>query len=418
MDRLTGKSSSRRLVAVALAGLVVGAGALTACGGGGGGGGGSGATPTPVDTALLGPDKPASGTPVKIGFVYDGQSAAIDTTHQVVSARAVVKYANEKLGGIGGHPIQLVECESHSDPATDCGDQLVAAKVIAVVGGEFGELTQIQKALGRASIPYIDSGNQGGAFSLTNFLIPIGAPAEFAATNGIKQVTILIIDVAGAVGQIKEFAPTLFKNVNVNVNVVGIPSGTADMTPQIQAAEATHPGLFHLIGNDTFCASALKAIRTLGLQVKVTGINRCLSKSASGSIPGGYAGLTVLSGISLAPDQPETKLYEAFRATYLSGTADDDDYQTGYQAMLGLVRGANAGGITAFTSAGVIAALQKMPTLPLPLGGGLTYNCGAKLVPVFPSICSAGSISAQATADGGQQAFTVLSSTKVYAFGN
>ncbi len=415
MDRMTGRPSSRRFVAMALAGLVVGACALTACGGSGGGA--TGATPTPADTALLGPDKPTSGAPVKIGFLYDGQSAAIDTTHQVVSARAVVKYANAKLGGIGGHPIQLFECQTHSDPATDCGDQFVAARVIAVIGGQAGEGSQVAIALNKADIPYVDANGPAATFSLTNFLLAIGAPAQYAADNGIKQVAIIVIGLANSVAEINEFAGTLFKNVGVNLDVVGVPVGTADPTPQIEAAEAKHPGLFHLVGNDTFCASALKAIRTLGLQAKVSGINRCLSKAASGAIPGGFAGMTVLSGISLDPAQPETKLYEAFLAAYVPGIVDDDDYQTGYQAMLGFIRGVNAGGITSVTSEGVKAALRKMPVTPLPLGGGLTYSCSGKALPVFPANCSVGAVSSQATADGSQHDFTLLTSTKVYAFG-
>jgi branched-chain amino acid transport system substrate-binding protein len=379
----------------------------------------SDAATSKADTSLLGPDKAATGTSVKIGFAYDGASAAVDTSDQVVAARAAVKYANAKLGGLGGHKIELFECETKLDPTTDCGDRMVTQKVLAVVAGQMGTAQQVRKPLGPAGIPYVDSNNQvlGSDIdvSLSNPLLVVGGAAEFAKANGIKRTTLVVIDQAASVAQIKAFAPTLFGPEGVTVSVIGIPAGTADMTPQIQAAQsATNPQQFHLVGNEQFCASALKAIKTLGLSAKVTAINRCTSPKSAASIPGGYAGVTIITGINVDPEQPETKLYEAFRAAYLPGK-DNGEYQTAYQAMIGFVRAVNGGNLSATTPAGVAAAIKAMPELPLPLGGGVTYQCNRLKVTVLPSACSTGASTAIADAQGKLSQFKVVDNPALYS---
>src|SRR5262245_57410610 len=88
---------------------------------------------------LLGPKAPASGTPVKVGFVFDGKSPSTDSTCQLQASQAIVKYLNDYQKGLGGHPIELVSCESgqnNTAGATDCANQLVQAGVVLGVLAE------------------------------------------------------------------------------------------------------------------------------------------------------------------------------------------------------------------------------------------------------------------------------------------
>lgn len=407
----------RRLGAVTLISLVVAAGALSACGSSSSSGTPTTSASNPVDEAILGPDQPTSGTPVKLGYAYDGQSPVSDTTDQIVAARAVVKYANAKLGGVAGHPIQLVECATNYDPATSCGDKFVSSKAIAVAGAQLVELPAVTKALHNAAIPYMDSEQAvTGSLdtSVSSPLLALGAPAVYAKKQGITKVTLIFIDIGAAVGEAKGFATGLFAKEGASVNIVGVPPGTADMTPQIQAAAGGKPGLYEIVGDAPFCSSALKAIRTLGIKTPVSGIAQCLSKSSAASIPGGYAGMTIFSGISLDPANAETKLYDAVASKYLSGEADNGNYEAAYQSMLSLIRALNVGKITDLTPAGVSAALLRMPETPIPLGGGITYACNRKKVLVQPAACSTGTIVSTATADGGQQNFSVLDDPTLY----
>ena len=243
----------------------------------------------------------------------------------------------------------------------------------------------------------------------------IGAPAAYAKAQGFDSVALIVPDSGPTVAQISAFAPMLYKKANAKVKVIGVPLGSiADLTPQVQAAAASNPKLIQIIGPTAMCASAMKAVKTLGLQAKVSFLNRCQDKASAASIPGGWGGATVFSTVSLDPANQETKLYKAFLAKYLPNKQDSPDLQIGYQAMLGFVRGLNAGKIADFTSKGLGAAFRRMPSTPLPLGGGLTYSCTHKHVTFTPAACSTGAIVAKAKADGSLEDFKVLDDTFVY----
>jgi ABC-type branched-subunit amino acid transport system substrate-binding protein len=390
--------------------------------------GSSGASTAPSSdaSAVLGPEKKATGEPVKIGYAFEGTSAAIDTSGQLKAAEAVVKYANERLGGIGGRPIQIVSCETKGSPATaqDCGNQFVSEKVAAVSAGSLGQTDPVLKAINAAGIPLVDILNSSQTvlgspmnFSLSNPLNPFGGAAIFAKENGIKQVALIVIDVPGAIGPAKQLAPLFFGNAGAQVEVIGIAPGAADATPQIQAAQAKKPGQYHVIGNPAFCGSVVKAIKTLGIDAKITGIDRCLDKTSAASIPGGYEGFVALTPANLDPANDETKLYDAIRETYGSGLETSPDVTVGYQAMLGLIRAVDAGGaLTDFTPAGLLAAIKSMPAAPLPLAGGATFQCNGKQVSIAPGVCSTGGITATSDKDGVLSGFKTVEDPSIYVF--
>ena len=414
-----------RRVALACSGVLAAAVALSACGGSSSSSSSSSGASASSDSgsSALGPEKKASGEPVLIGSVNDGVSAAIDTSAEGKAADAVVAYANDHLGGIGGRPIKLVHCETKASPTTDCGNQFVAAKVIAVTGGSLGQTEPVIKPLNDAGIPYVDILNQSPGlfkspidFTLSNPLNALGGPAIYAKDNGIKHAAVVVIDVPAAIEPAKQLTPIFFGNAGATVDVVAAPPGTADMTPQIQAEEAKKPELYHLIGNPSFCAAALKAIKTLGVKAKVTGIDRCIDKTAAASIPGGFADFTVFTPANLDPSSDEVKLYDAIRAKYDPNTPSDAVYSTGYQSILGLIRVLNANALTDFTPAGVAAAIKAAPPVDLPLGGGAKFQCNGKQITISPAICSTGGITAEAQADGSLQNFKTVEGPGIYVF--
>jgi ABC-type branched-subunit amino acid transport system substrate-binding protein len=413
-----------RRVALACSGVLVAALALSACGGSSDSDSSSSdSSASTGDSAALGPEKKASGEPVLIGSINDGVSAAIDTSAEGKAADAVVAYANEHLGGIGGRPVKLVHCETKASPTTDCGNQMVAAKVIAVTGGSLGQTEPVIKPLNAAGIPYVDILNQSPGllaskidFTLSNPLNAFGGPAIYAKKNGLKHAALVVIDVPAAIEPAKQLGPLLFGNAGATADVVGAPPGTADMTPQIQAEEAKKPDLYHLVGNPSFCAAALKAIKTLGVKAKVTGIDRCIDKTAAASIPGGFADFTVFTPANLDPSSDEFKLYQAVRAKYDPNTPDDAVYSTGYQSILGLIRVLNAANLSDFTPAGVVTAITTAPEVDLPLGGGAKFQCNGKQIVISPAICSTSGITAEAKADGTLENFTTLTDASIYTF--
>src|SRR6185369_11697403 len=144
----------RRLHVTVAAGLAAVALAAAGCGSSGGSGGGANGS-AGADAAILGTPKAASGTPVKIGFVSTGRTPAVDTSDEIKGAQATVAYANAYLGGLRGHPIELVPCEEKGVPAAAqaCGNKFLQDHVAAVAAGSPGQTDPWIQIVSPAGIP-------------------------------------------------------------------------------------------------------------------------------------------------------------------------------------------------------------------------------------------------------------------------
>src|SRR5580658_4505961 len=67
---------------------------------------------TVPSTSSLGTPDAATGSPLKVGYITDGQNGNIDNLTEVPAAQAAVKYINAYLGGVAGHVLSLDVCDS------------------------------------------------------------------------------------------------------------------------------------------------------------------------------------------------------------------------------------------------------------------------------------------------------------------
>jgi branched-chain amino acid transport system substrate-binding protein len=331
---------------------------------------------------------------------------------------AAVDYANNYLGGINGHVIKVLQCSTLDTDAgqTACANQMIQAHVSAAVQASSGDVTI--KALTNAGI--LDFFNVGaspvalstpGVYSMANPLAVYGVPAAYAEQIGAKNAALLVIDVPGASGPASQLGPLFFKNAGVNLKVVVIPEGTADMTPQVETTLSSSPKFYYILGDPTFCTSAIKAVKTLAPSAQIGMYYTCISPNATG-IPGGYAGIKTVTSNDLTPGSKEFELYQAIQAKYNGSTAPIAS--SGYAPMLGLIRALNAAKLTDTSAAGVLAALKAAPAVPLPLGGGATFQCDGKAVSLSPNICSAVGTIADTSAAGELSNFQAIGSAAIY----
>ncbi|EIV91959.1 ABC transporter substrate-binding protein [Frankia sp. QA3] len=411
------------LSAVALAVAV--ATGVAACGGSSGGGGSTGGA-AKADSSLLGPAKAATGTPVKVGWVSTGRTQAVDTSGEIRAAQAVVDYANAHLGGLRGHKIELVPCEDKSIPANAqaCGNQFLREKVAVAAAGSPGQTDPWLKIVSPAGIPVSlnlvatqATLSTKNVFIWGNPLASFGTPAAFARDKKLTSAAVFVIDVPAASEPAKQLIPPFFANAGVKAEVIAIPPGTADMTPQVQTAQKNKPAMYHVIGDPTFCASAIKAIKALGITTPITALDRCIGADHGASIPGGFAGVDIIAQGNVDPSTPEFKLFNAVIDTYGKDLKFDAISMSGYQGMLGLVRGVNSVPGTDVSSAAIATALRTMPPTAYPLGGGATFQCNGKANSVSPNICSTTGFIADADKEGTLTDFRSLDTTGIFKLG-
>ena len=154
------------------------------------------------------PGKKATGTPVKIGLINNEGSSPVAEPSTGDAAVAAADYANAELGGIGGHPIQVIRCAENEDVAssTACANEMVQDNVAAVDIGTTGLGNTIVPIITKAGIPYVSATGSSsdelttpGTFMWTGgFPADLGGMAKLAGQHGYKKVTAFVIDAPSA----------------------------------------------------------------------------------------------------------------------------------------------------------------------------------------------------------------------------
>ncbi|ONH58923.1 branched-chain amino acid ABC transporter substrate-binding protein [Frankia sp. CcI49] len=423
-SRVRRRAAGTRLAGLSLLAAILFSGA--ACGSSGNDratgendGGGAGAT------ALLGPSAVAQGAPVRIGFVTDGRNAVADTTVEAAAANATVAYVNEHRSGIGGRPIELVTCQTLSDPSkgTDCGNEMIEKNVAAVLIGSSTVNESAWKPLHDAGVPVMLFAS-GGADQLADaestFILSdptfgtITLPLRLAKDRHASKVTAVVIDVPAALNLVNNVAPKLFEKAGVGLEVVAVPPGTADMTPQMQRV-ADGGGIVFIVGNDSFCISAMNGLRAVGFDGQVSAVSQCVTDATRKAVPGdALEGTVIAATASAGSDSPSKKLYDAVMATYAKG--DFDDSGNSGMNMFTTVMAFRTGteGITRdVSSESLIAALRSMSAADLTGVDGVRFRCNGKAYPQSPSVCVRGGLTTTLDGDGQPAGYKALGVTPI-----
>lgn len=379
-------------------------------------GGASGSTTTAPAKDALGKKNAATGAAVKIGLITEGGSEAIGSQSALTEtgAKAAVQYANDYLGGIGGHKIDLFVCGNQATPAgaQDCANQMVEQKVVAVVLPFTGFGEAQAPIITGAGIPYVTgSGNSAAeltaanAFALTGgYPGTLGAFAQHAKDKGFKKLAMVVIDVPSATQAAQQLGGVVFKNAGVDFQVVTAAPGTPDLTPQLQSAVDGGADAVAVTGDVTFCTSFLQAYQTLSLSLPKYVIGPCVDKTVIDSLGSVLAGSYLATNAS-GGKSADADLYAGILNTYAADEKIDPDpivssgVSAGVGAVLNFVRGMKGltGDVTAATT---LAQIKAAKDVPLFLADGQTYTCDGTAIPILKNICSASFFVGTLTAEG------------------
>lgn len=381
---------------------------VAACGSDDGDDGAATTASTTQEESPFGEANAATGDPVTVGFIGEGVTDTLDNESELLAAQAAVDYANEYLAGAGGRPIELQICETKGTPAgaTDCVAELASAGAQVILNGVSGQLPAFAPAAEAAGIPLLlflgaDPSilASQNTFVISNALVNFGAPAWVAREQKDTRAAFIVIDVPGAAGPISALAGPLFANVGIPVDVVLVPPGTADMTPQVQTAISNGADHISVFGDSTFCLAALKATETLGFEGTTTIIPQCLNESTADQVDldGVFMGTTRTN----SPADQEFALFLDVMEAYAPDAPADDLAAGGYGAVLSFVRAmANhpAGEMTTDT---IRTQLGQMEPAALPLGlDGQTFQCNGEQIAISKVFCSASALLTTLDADG------------------
>ncbi|MDT3442915.1 MULTISPECIES: ABC transporter substrate-binding protein [unclassified Pseudofrankia] len=380
-------------------------------------------TPATGDTGanadVLGPVHRAAGEPVKIGIISDGKSAAVDNSVQFDVAAATAKWLNERKGGIGGRPIELVKCETQSDPGkgADCGNQMIEADVVAVAIAESSVAESVARPLADANIPamFFGVGNPS-ILQDTESMYTLGDPTyttlqlpiNLAKEQGTDKVASVVIDVPAALDQ-QKIAPGVYADAGLGYQLVTVPPGTADMTPQMQRIVDGKAGLVFVVGNDSFCISAFNGLKAVGYDGTVSAISQCITDATRKAVPADVLrGMVVAAVTPAGGNDPTSVLFTTVMKAY---GKDIDLTATSPRTMFITLSGLQTAleGISGdITPATVNATIKAMPEKALPGAAGLRFRCNGKAVAGSPAACVRGGLSTTLDTQGKPTTYQVL----------
>jgi branched-chain amino acid transport system substrate-binding protein len=386
-------------------------------------GGGSDATLSTAE--LLGEPNPASGEPVKVGLIGTGADCATCSAGGALeqpAAEATVEWANEYLGGVGGHPIELVVCDNELDPSKsiDCANEMITEGVAAVVLGADSTVTGWE-VLHEAGIPVISQSTTQTAMvedpdstfvlqdsTALTVEFPIGAAVE----AGADKVSIMVIDTPAATDIYTDENLAKFEDAGLEVEVIPIPFGTPDMTPQAQQIVQDNPdGLVNIVGHDAFCIPAIQGLQAAGFTGSIGTISFCTTDAMREAIPSDVVdGMLLAADAALAdPSNESTQQYNAVMDEFAtSDIPGDASSANAIFSAFGALAIATAGLEGEVTPESVIEAMRAMENQLLPGSGGRQFRCNGQAAEASPAACSASGLSATLNEDGLPESYTVF----------
>jgi ABC-type branched-subunit amino acid transport system substrate-binding protein len=185
-----------------------------------------------------------TGEPVKVMIIFE-KSAGVPNPEIPDGAVAAAEAFN-KEDGIGGRPVEVIECDTENNPntAADCGRQAVEEGVVALIGNLTVQSLTFLPLMAENKIPSIGVVPALGEFtSPAAFPITGGAPTTFAALprfladDGAEKISMAAIELA--VDSSERYGNEGLEPTGQTLNnVVPVPIDAPDMSTYVTAALA------------------------------------------------------------------------------------------------------------------------------------------------------------------------------------
>lgn len=257
--------------------------------------------------------------PVKIGFVNQSEGTP-SFPGPLASAKVAADYINASLGGIDGHPVEIVDCNTGLDPDSNqqCAQQMVNDDGINIVTTQF--------VLGSDAFwPVLEQGGltalEGTPLNTTDYTSPAAIAytpggagivvglADYAAKQlGAQSITVVAEGNAGGQAVIDgmKVAPPL-----AGLTIESVIAGTAE-TDLAGALQAKDTDAYVLVAAAQTCIQVAKALTQIGSDKPVLGVSSCgdpaVVSEVGDEVEGWLVGApSALPG--LTPADPELTLY-------------------------------------------------------------------------------------------------------------
>jgi branched-chain amino acid transport system substrate-binding protein len=321
--------------------------------------------------------------PVYIGFVNQQGGPTAVGLLATAGAQMAVKYANAELGGVDGHPIQLVTCfiASAEEEGTVCAQKFLANKNVDVInlGGVaigvqsfYSTLGGVKPVIDGVAATPIDAVQPNTVIlfgDVTHILPPFGTYAR-DVLHAKTAALVYPSDNAGIATGAAAIKAGLVA-AGIAVKAVGYPESQTDLTSVLTAAGAQTADMVIPYSDAAGCVNLAKSLKTLGITdpKKIVSAPLCLNGQVIAGL-GDFPHWTYAIASSLYgdPSDPGMPAYMAVAAKYSTPADAPDPWNiVNFGQMLTTIKILNEVGY-ANLSPSAIQAKAKAFTGPQALG--------------------------------------------------
>lgn len=346
------------------------------------------------------PAKPtrATGTPIKLGMVNQENTPVGSFPELSQADQAAIRFVNEQLGGVDGHPLELEVCNTNfsAEGSTACGQRFVDEKLPVVLGGidVFGNAIDTLRDNG---VPYVggipvstQSATSPNSFQFSGGIW--GATVAFSeyatSTLHAKRIAILYGEF-GSITQAAQFGEKVLTSRGVKVQMVPYPILATDITSPLQAAMSAKPEAIFVLAADTGCKAGFDGVGSLGNGVKAFYVGACAAPSIVASVDAADtegAMFNVEGPIERSNPGADLQLYTAVVQAYGDGLDPIGAGTVSFRSFMNLYVVLRELGADNLTPASITNAFRDKEDAPSFMGH--PYTCDGKQFGDLIAMCS------------------------------
>lgn len=341
---------------------------------------------------------PADGTPIKIGTINQDTGAAGAFPELTIADRVAFEFINSELGGLDGHPLELVACDTAFDPQKSlaCAQQMVDEDVVAVIGGIdiWGDGIEVLENNG---IPYVggipvsfNAARSPVSFQFSGGIWGAVLGEASYAVNDLDADSIVIIHAEfPPITDAADYGKRYLDSIGVDYEIITVQPIGADMVAAMNQAAKSEPDAIIALTADSGCVPTIQTAEQLGLDATLLLTGACAAPNIIESAgDDAVEGLVFNLEADLDPDTPDNALYQAIADKYGPefGYESQGAGTVSFRAVMNLYAILREIGAADLTPEAILAAMRA--TVDQPSFFGHPYTCDGQQLAGLPALCA------------------------------
>jgi branched-chain amino acid transport system substrate-binding protein len=279
-----------------------------------------------------------SKSPIYIGWVNQQGGQQVIGPAATDGANLAVKYVNDQLGGIAGHPVKLKSCfiKSAEEEGTSCAQKLGNDKTVPVIDMGavaigiqpfYSTIAGKKPIITGVGVTPVNSVQKNSVIlfgDVTKVLGPFGTYAKDVLHA--KTAALVYPNIAGLTDGAAAIAKGL-TDAGVKVKKVGYSQGQTDLIGPLTAAGAQSADMVIPYSDASGCVNQAKGLKQLGITdaKKIVSAPLCLNPTVSAGLGGDYPIWTYAIASSLYGDPTDPGMPPYMKVTQQYKVKDAPD---------------------------------------------------------------------------------------------